>query len=358
MIQVSLPALQAMMRQDTDEVPLRRLTIDHASLVTPIRIVNDSVPMIVGSDTARDRTANGHEAPLTGDPEWAEGIIFGSAGLKILNAGQYASGGPIQLGNDWTMEAACRPETIGDAAHSVLSLLRPWISITNSGEVQLVWRDSGGVDRTLTSDPSLIEAGKPLHLAAVHAGTTTVVYANGVIVAIDVNHDSEAVNDDFYIGNHTDGLQPLGGVIDEVRFWNIARSTQQIHDNMLQFVRPDEPGLVAYFRLDDGAFIPCPFNIKLPDQEEGKMPEVRLQVDNVDAVLVEALDKLPSPATVTVEVVMASSPTVIEYGPATMNLKRADADSTNVEGTLGYQHSGQERYPHDVFTPTNSPALF
>lgn len=42
------------------------------------------------------------------------------------------------------------------------------------------------------------------------------------------------------------------GVIDEVRIWTTARSEQQIREHMNQLVDPDEPGLAAYWRFDEG----------------------------------------------------------------------------------------------------------
>jgi hypothetical protein len=45
------------------------------------------------------------------------------------------------------------------------------------------------------------------------------------------------------------------GVMDELRIWKVARTPQQILDNMRVVLKPTEPGLVAYYRFEGmGAF--------------------------------------------------------------------------------------------------------
>ena len=51
-------------------------------------------------------------------------------------------------------------------------------------------------------------------------------------------------------------MDPTGrfhGVIDEVHIWNIARTSAQIADDMIQILSGLETGLVAYYRISDGS---------------------------------------------------------------------------------------------------------
>jgi hypothetical protein len=48
------------------------------------------------------------------------------------------------------------------------------------------------------------------------------------------------------------GNEGWDGVMDEVRIWNVARSPQQITDNMKVIVKPDTAGLVAYYQFNEG----------------------------------------------------------------------------------------------------------
>ncbi len=63
---VSLTTLQASIAQDTDEVYLILLTIDHPDLTTPLRLVNDNVDLSRSGDTF---IASGFEIPLPTDTE-------------------------------------------------------------------------------------------------------------------------------------------------------------------------------------------------------------------------------------------------------------------------------------------------
>ncbi|MFQ4140265.1 S-layer homology domain-containing protein [Nodosilinea sp. PGN35] len=65
-------------------------------------------------------------------------------------------------------------------------------------------------------------------------------------------------NEPFYIGAM--GSSPAGGgqrqwVIAEVRLWNVARTQNQIRATMSQHLVEPKPGLVGYWRLDDGGAI-------------------------------------------------------------------------------------------------------
>ena len=42
------------------------------------------------------------------------------------------------------------------------------------------------------------------------------------------------------------------GKMDELRFWNVARTATQIADNYRVILKGDEPGLVAYYHFDEG----------------------------------------------------------------------------------------------------------
>jgi len=49
------------------------------------------------------------------------------------------------------------------------------------------------------------------------------------------------------------GFPGWAGVIDEVRLWKVARTPQQIMENMRVVLKPTEPGLVAYYRFSEGS---------------------------------------------------------------------------------------------------------
>jgi hypothetical protein len=48
------------------------------------------------------------------------------------------------------------------------------------------------------------------------------------------------------------GNEGWDGVMDEVRLWNVLRTPAEIKANMNVVVKPDTPGLVAYYRFNEG----------------------------------------------------------------------------------------------------------
>jgi len=99
------------------------------------------------------------------------------------------------------------------------------------------------------------------------------------------------------------------------------------------------------------------FEVSLPDDAE-EVPRVTLRVENVDRLIADALRAIASAPTVTLEVVLGSTPDVIEAGPYELTLRRVDVDAVFVEGELVYDDMLNEPYPGDSFTPDKYPGLF
>src|SRR5262245_14011819 len=102
----------------------------------------------------------------------------------------------------------------------------------------------------------------------------------------------------------------------------------------------------------------CAFLITLPSEQSDEPPEVRLRIDNVDQAIVEGVRLLTGPPTVTLTIVLAGSPDVVEAGPFDFTLRSAEFTAEEVVGTLAYQDILNESYPTAAFTPANFPNLF
>jgi hypothetical protein len=57
----------------------------------------------------------------------------------------------------------------------------------------------------------------------------------------------------FNLGAHRDAGRFFPGQLDEVRIWKVARTEQEIQDNMYKTLTRMEDGLVAYYRFDESA---------------------------------------------------------------------------------------------------------
>ncbi len=107
-------------------------------------------------------------------------------------------------------------------------------------------------------DDDITEAQNPpvdewAHVAASHDGSVLSYFLNGELVAT-LETSRGAMDADLAIGSsHSNGQRPFGGLMTEFRVWNAALTEAQIQDNMHQRLRGDEPGLVAYWRFDEGS---------------------------------------------------------------------------------------------------------
>ncbi len=90
------------------------------------------------------------------------------------------------------------------------------------------------------------------HVAAVRASGTWKLYLDGVERSITAETTTPGTpNGKLNIGSVTVGTSQFKGKLDEVRFWEIARSQAQIRDSYGSLAG-NETGLTAYYRLDEG----------------------------------------------------------------------------------------------------------
>jgi hypothetical protein len=119
-----------------------------------------------------------------------------------------------------------------------------------------VWNYDGnydlvGVDYTV---------GEWVHVAMVHADGILRVYRNGTEVGSTPSGATMQPNTGALPILHLGGIiinstrnWSFEGELDEVRFWNYARSAEQINQDMLHTLAGTEPGLTAYYAMSDGA---------------------------------------------------------------------------------------------------------
>lgn len=93
------------------------------------------------------------------------------------------------------------------------------------------------------------------HITGVYDGNTLKLYVDGVLEetlnAPGLITDYDSVNG-LGIGDKFELGQPFIGIIDDVRIWNVARTQQQIQDNMNKELTGNETGLVSYWKFNEG----------------------------------------------------------------------------------------------------------
>jgi hypothetical protein len=105
-------------------------------------------------------------------------------------------------------------------------------------------------------------------------------------------------------------------------------------------------------------FVAYPFEVNLPDEDPDQLARVQLRIDNVDRVIIDSLRAITDPVTVSLEVIMASSPDTVEAGPFSMSLVSASYDTLLVTGDLVFEDVLNEPFPGGTYIPSDYPGLF
>lgn len=124
--------------------------------------------------------------------------------------------------------------------------------------------------------------------------------------------------------------------------------------------RLDEPvEEVVYGTVSRGEqYIYYPFQIDLPSDEAEAAPRARISVDNVRREITQAIRSITTPPTVTIEIVLASQPDVVEAVFPSFDLAEVTYDALTVSGTLTLDSLAGEPYPAGRYDPARFPGLF
>ena len=94
------------------------------------------------------------------------------------------------------------------------------------------------------------------HVAATYDGSTAKLYINGVLdTSKSVSSSARNSAGVLYLAHNPDRFDnnsAFKGVIDEFRIWNTARTESEIQSTMNQSLNGNEPGLVGYWKFDEG----------------------------------------------------------------------------------------------------------
>ncbi|MCD4746383.1 MAG: T9SS type A sorting domain-containing protein [Bacteroidales bacterium] len=114
-----------------------------------------------------------------------------------------------------------------------------------------------GIDQHWGYGPVNLWDGKWHHIAGTYdkngGSNNTNLYVDGYCVKFETNTGSITSDplEKIYIGGHSYDGNLFNGPIDEVRLWNIARTAEQIRENMCKTLTGNESGLVTYYNFDN-----------------------------------------------------------------------------------------------------------
>lgn len=105
-------------------------------------------------------------------------------------------------------------------------------------------------------------------------------------------------------------------------------------------------------------FTAYPFQLSIPAESAGELPRVELMIDNTEQLLIAAIESLPSPPTVALEIVLADTPDTVERGPWTFTVREVAYRAEDIRIELSYEPLTAEPFPTLRFTPTKFAGLF
>ncbi|MGD9873205.1 MAG: LamG-like jellyroll fold domain-containing protein [Kiritimatiellia bacterium] len=198
-----------------------------------------------------------------GDPPVSRALTFGGTMSDYLQVpGCYA-----QRLTDWTVEAYVNPasvaagegivirravQNIGAGVYALNYVLG--IESDGSGGLQAYagYVMANGTEYMIRG--GAIPAGSWTQISATYdnLSATLVLYVGGVAVAntslFDVTPPINGKGGEYFLRIGED----FGGMLDEIRIWNYARTEEQVTASYDETVLRTSSGLVHYFRLDDG----------------------------------------------------------------------------------------------------------
>lgn len=247
--------------------------ISYASSDTDVFTINSAtgVVTIVGAGTATvtasqastsDYLAGTATATITvGAPNTVldfdgtnDRIVLNSA-KNVLNFGT----------SDFTIEFLIKTSTTAASSFVVTRSSgegdRYIIGLSATGFLGAYYNLGGADDMALTGTTALND-GDWHHVAVVRQGPTVTAYIDGAFETSDTAADpirssldtnyAPTIGADYYPDPARDKRNFLDGQMDELRFWNDARSVSEINDNRLSSLAGDEDNLVVYYDFEQG----------------------------------------------------------------------------------------------------------
>ncbi|MBC8095227.1 MAG: VCBS repeat-containing protein, partial [Akkermansiaceae bacterium] len=92
------------------------------------------------------------------------------------------------------------------------------------------------------------------HVAYTYNGTNWNGYLDGTnMFAVNRTFSLNTSSNDWFLGGASPGLNHVAGTFDEVRIWNLFRTKDDLQASLNRRLSPGEPGLMAYYKLDEGS---------------------------------------------------------------------------------------------------------
>src|SRR5215831_8158040 len=96
----------------------------------------------------------------------------------------------------------------------------------------------------------------------------------------------------------------------------------------------------------------------LPVESGEEIGSAQVVIDNTDLLLIDMVRRITTPAQFTIEIVLASSPDVVELTVNDLMLREVSWDASQITGKLMLEDVLNQRFPKGVFDPAQYAGLF
>ncbi len=100
---------------------------------------------------------------------------------------------------------------------------------------------------------------------------------------------------------------------------------------------------------NSNTFVPFPYNITLPDDTEGQIPEAQLVIDNTSTEIIAILRQLTSPPIITLQVVRSADTDYIERQWTGLEWRSTSHNPDTITGKLTVENLTTEEFPPLTF---------
>lgn len=110
--------------------------------------------------------------------------------------------------------------------------------------------------------------------------------------------------------------------------------------------------------IDSIPYIAFPFDLTMPTDDPDKPPVARIRVANATREIIDEIRAATGVLQFEISIRLASSPSIIEYGPWELDGSAVSYDVDIVEVDLRGKDFSQEPFPYIRFTPSRFPGIF
>jgi len=104
-------------------------------------------------------------------------------------------------------------------------------------------------------------------------------------------------------------------------------------------------------------FVAWDFSLQLPGEDPDNPAGAKLSIGNIDPLIIQTLRTISSPPTVTIQIILADTPNVVEIEFSGLVLRNASYDAGTITGDLRFEEILTEPVA-TTLTPAMFPGMF